>query len=244
MDAMKLPINFSLILMSKNEEKIAHKNLLTITNYIENLNTIDHYEILVCDTSTDSTKTIVKDLASTKNEIKLIDVEKIGIGEAIKEGIDNSSYEIVSIQGFDIPTGLDFIEKSLEKIFRGYDLVTSIRGASKLQDKRTPKRKFFSKSYNFLINLFFNLKVKDTQSSITFKLSKVKPFRNKLTDSGPFLQTEIFIYARKNGLKIVDLPTEFTSIQKNSTIKVGEFSLSLLKKIIKKRIQLSFSNES
>jgi len=231
-------VNLSLILLSKNEEKIIQENLMKTLNYLKNLETIKDFEILVCDKSDDNTANIVKIISEKHKEIKLIKVQKTGIGAGTKAGIDNASYDFVNIDGIDLPAGLNFIKRSIEKIQNDYDLIVSVRGSHGFKDNRTFKRKLFSKTYNLLVNFFFNLKISDTQSTITFNRKKIINFREKLNDDGPFLQTEIVIYARRNNLKIFQMNVDYDDIRKDSKIHVLHFSIDMFKKIIKKRISL------
>ena len=230
-------VNLSLILLSRNEEKIIQDNLMWILKYLKGLEIVKDFEILVCDKSEDNTVNIVNKLSEQHKEIKLIKVEKKGIGAGIKAGIDNAFYDLVSLNGIDFPTGLNFIELSIKKIQNNYDLIISIRGGSGFKDNRTFKRKLFSKSYNLLVNFFFNLKILDTQSAITFNRKKIMNYREKLIDNGPFLQTEIIIHARKNNLKIFQMNTDFDDTRKDSKVQVFNFSINMFKKIIKKRME-------
>ena len=231
-------INFSLIILSKNEEKIIHDNLIKIFNYINDLKMINSFEILICDSSNDDTPNIVKKISNTHKEIKLIEVRKQGLGAGIKAGLDHASYQVVSITGIDLPTGLSFFGKSIEYIQNNYDLDISVRGSPGHKDNRTFKRKFFSKFYNMLINLFFNLKLADTQSAVTFKREKILNYREQLIDDGPFLQTELLILARKNNLKIFQMNTDYDDKRKDSKIQVLPFSLYMFKKIIKTKMEM------
>lgn len=228
----------SLILLSRNEEKIIRDNILQTISYLDSLDFLDNYEILICDKSEDKTPQIVNELSNNRNEVKLISVNQLGIGAAIKAGIDNSRYPIVCSNGMEIPTGFDFIGNSIKKILEGYDVIIATRGQEGFIDNRPLKRKFFSKCYNVLINIAFHLKISDTQSAITFRLSEIKKYRNQLVDDGPFLQTEILIYARKNSLKLFEMPTNFNDTRKDSKIKISSFSTSMLKKVIQKKIFL------
>ncbi|GEM_PF-3899385 len=230
--------NLSLILLSRNEEKIIRSNILETVSYLRSLDFLNEYEILICDKSEDKTPQIVSELANSLSQVKLISVNQLGIGAAIKTGIDNAKYPIVCSNGIEIPTGFDFIGNSIKKILEGYDIIISARGQEGFIDNRPLKRKFFSKCYNILVNMVFNLKISDTQSAITFRLDEIKKFRNRLVDNGPFLQTEILIYARKRSLRLFEMPTNFNDIRKDSKIKIGSFSTSMFKKIMQKRISL------
>jgi len=227
----------SLIILSKNEEKIIHDNLMRTLNYLKDLEIVKDFEILVCDKSDDNTVNLVKKISEKHKEIKLIKVQKTGIGAGSKAGIDNASYNLVSINGADLPTGLDFIKRSIEKIKNDFDLIVSIRGNQGFKDNRPLKRKLFSKTYNLLVNFFFNLKIADMQSAITFNRKKIMDFREKLIDDGPFLQTEIIINARRNNLKIFQMNTDYDDNRKDSKIQVFRFSIDMFKKIIKKRME-------
>ena len=230
--------SLSLILLSRNEEKIIEKNIHNVLRYLNSLNYIKNFEILICDKSDDQTPIIVNNISKQFPQVRLIKVHDIGIGAGIKSGIDNARYPIVCSNGIEIPTGFSFIGDSFKKIVDGYDIVVATRGNSGFIDNRPLKRKIFSKCYNLLINLVFHLSIPDTQSAVTFKLSEIKNFRENLQDDGPFLQTEILIHAKLNCLKLLLMPTNFNDVRKDSKIRVFSFSIDMLKQIFAKKRQL------
>ena len=69
----------------------------------------------------------------------------------------------------DMAWDLQTIDKSIAKLNEGYDVVLGSRNLKKSRTKRPLKRKIFSKGYNFLINLLFNLKIGDTQGTVALK---------------------------------------------------------------------------
>ena len=231
-------ISLSLIVLTRNEETIVAKNLEKINKYLKDLRNLDSYEILVCDKSEDSTPAIVKSIALKEKIITYHDVQKKGIGAAMKKGIDNASYEFVFIYPIDMAWKIDIIEKSVRELIEGSDIVYGSRYAKGSKVARPLKRRIFSMMYRILIKLFFDIQIRDLNGTIALRKSSVDKFRKKLEDDGGFLPTELAIYGRQYNLKIKEIPSDVQDNRNISNQFVFKTSWVLLKSVIRKRIKL------
>lgn len=239
-----MKFEFSLIVLTRNSQNSVEKNLFEIHSYLNNLDFVDSFEIIVSDYSEDNTFSILEELSEKIKDIHPVKAPRRGIGCGIFTGVEKSSFEYIMCYPIDMAWDISIIKESLKKLSEGYDVVLGSRCVSGSKTKRPFKRRIFSKAYNLLINLLFKLDIKDTQGTCAFKRSQFMMYKDNLTDDGPFLQTEILIYSKINNLKIIEIPSLVTDLRKDSTVGVFSFSISMLRSIIKKKLEITVRNHN
>ena len=141
----------SIIIPIRNEEFLLKKIIEQLENKLKNL----EYEIVLRnDFSTDNTFLVLKKLIENKNQFKLYNNKKKGLGGAITEGINNSSGELICIMMSDLSDDIEDFKKYYNLIKEeGVDAIFGsrfIRG-SKITDY--PKKKL-------ILNRIFNIVTK------------------------------------------------------------------------------------
>jgi len=227
--------NFSLLVLTRNEERHVKENILKIKNYLENLEILENYEIIVSDYSEDSTFDILETLANNDKKIKPVRAPRKGIGCGLVTAVLNSSYDYVMFYPIDMSWKINVIHDSINQLQKGVDVVIGSRGIKNSMVKRPLKRRIFSKGYNILVNCLFDLGIQDTQGTLAFKKSDFLKYNNKLIDDGPFLQTEILIHSKKLDLKLIEIPSIVSDNRKDSSVNVFSFAIDMTKKAIKKK---------
>lgn len=233
-----LPLKISLIIPTRNEEEIIMKNLTTISDYMKQLHSVSDYEIIICDKSEDSTPLIVKDLASRDLKIKYCQVTKKGIGAGLKAGIDSASFEFIMLYDIDMAWQIDIIEKAINELSSGYDIVYGSRYAYGSDTNRPLKRRIFSIGYRILVRVLFGVKIKDWNANRALRKSSIMKFRDKLKDDTGFFHTELVIHGKKHNLKMKEIPAKVNDLRNSSMPFVIKVALSVLKSSFKKRIML------
>jgi len=159
----------------------------------------DDYEIVIVDdASTDGSGDLVDKLSSRDARIKSIRLKvNTKFGGALKEGLKNASKEIVVYTDSDLPAKEEDIKKALE-LLDGGDIVTAY---SLVLKDASLKRIIMSKGYNFLVHLFFGLKIRDINSGLKIYKRKVLEGLD-LKSRSPFVDVEIFAEAARKGFRI------------------------------------------
>ena len=169
-----------------------------------------HEVIIVDDGSTDRTGQIADELCRRNDgSVRVIHHEKsMGYGNALKAGFDAARYELVFFTDGDYQFDMNDLNRALPYIEEN-DIVVGYR-----QDRKDNKHRIWlSRGYNLLVRLLFGLKLKDIDSS--FKLFKRTALdRIKVEADGYFIDTEIMVKAKRQGLRIRELgvrhlPREF-----------------------------------
>lgn len=160
--------------------------------------TNDYEIIIVDDASTDESVKLVKMMAEKDSHIKIICLKiNTNMGGAIREGLKNASKDVIIYTDCDFPAKEDDIKKAI-CMLSDADIVTS--HSLVIKDRRFI-RKIMSKTYNFLIQLFFGLNIPDVNGALKIYKKEVLNVIN-LKSNSPFIHPEIFAEAAKNGFKI------------------------------------------
>ena len=157
------------------------------------------YEIIVIDdASNDGSGEIVRKLSAEYKNIKLFRLAKNSkFGGALNEGLMRASKDIVVYTDSDFPAREEDVKKALD-LLGECDIVTAY---SLVIKDLSFKRIVMSRVYNFLVQLLFNLNLRDVNSGL--KVYRKKVFDGmKLKSKSPFIDVEIFVEAVRRGFSI------------------------------------------
>ena len=197
-------MSISFILPMYNEAEIISGTIGFLTSVAARLT--DNYEIIIVDdASTDKSLSIVEELAKKDERLRVIALDKnTRFAGALKKGLESAIKEIIIYTDSDLGIDEEDIKKSLSLI-EDADIVNIY---SKKQKGETPVRMIISIIYNFLVNLLFQLNIRDVNSS--FKIFRRNAVRGmELTSTSPFIDSEIFLRAKARGCRITQTPIIF-----------------------------------
>ena len=203
--------NLSIIIPAYNEEERIPK---TLNSYLDYLKGKINFEILVIiNGCTDNTLEVVKNIAQKNKEIKYVDIGKVASkGIAVTEGFKLADSELIGFVDADLATPPNAFY-DLVKNIENYDAVIASRWMknSKINKSQPLTRIIAGRSFNILVNLLFNLKLKDTQCGA--KLFKKTALKDILADIGKtrwaFDVDVLYLLKRKN-YKTKEIPTEWS----------------------------------
>jgi len=189
--------NISFVLPMFNEAENITETIRRVTDLARDI--CDDYEIVVADdASKDGSGDIVDSLALEDSHIKSIRLKKnTKFGGALKAGLENASKELVVYTDSDLPAKEEDIKKALE-LLSGADIVTAY---SLVIKDASIKRIVMSRAYNFLVSLFFGLKIRDINAGLKIYRKEVLKGLG-LKSKSPFIDVEIFAEAVKRNFRI------------------------------------------
>ena len=156
----------SIILPAKNEAESLDKLLPVLRK-----NFPEEEIIVINDGSTDNTVEICK-----QNQVTVIThVYSLGHGAAIKTGARNASGDILMFMDADGQHSPDDINRLLEKIHEGYDMVV---GARQINTHASLHRRIANTIYNRLASIMTGYPIKDLTSG--FRAARARHFRKFL----------------------------------------------------------------
>ncbi len=179
----------------KNIEKVVKRADALLKRYAE------VYEILVVnDGSPDKTANVLKKLKKKYSRLRIITHKKNqGYGAALRDGFENSRYELVMYTDGDFQYNpLQF--SRLLKFIDNYDLVIGY----KIHRNDSTYRYIQSKIFNIFISVMFGLGFKDINCSM--KIIRKKILDNiKIETDTAFIDVEIVFKAKRLGAKIKEV---------------------------------------
>lgn len=169
--------------------------------------------IVVNDGSTDSTAQIVRDLAASAPEVRLLENPgNRGKGYSVRNGVLNALGEVVLFTDSDLSAPIEEADRLFAAIAAGADIAIGSRWLeSGRQTHRQPLyRQFFGRCFNLVTRMVMSLPFVDTQCGF-------KAFTRNAAQTVFQLQTierwgfdpEILFIAIKRGFRIVEVPVSW-----------------------------------
>ncbi len=200
----------------------------------------DHEIIVIDDGSLDKTAEKAKEIK--RLNLKVVRYEKNqGKGNAVKVGIRNSSGDIIVIQDADMATPPEELPHILNPILEGEaDFVNGTRFFYPMKKKVMRKlRVAGNKIYAKIISLIIGVNL--TDSLCGFKAFNIKKFKNFELEEKSWPDFELIFKAKKNGLKIVEVPIHYKERKGGKTkMKILKDGLNFWRMIIKNVINFYF----
>lgn len=196
----KQNLEISIVIPAYNEKENIEEVVNKSKAVLEKLK--KKFEILIVnDGSVDNTGDICNNLSKNDRKIRIIHHNKnLGIGAALQTLFKNAKGELIFFIPADGQQDILEITNFLEAI-KDCDIVCGYR------KKRIDPfyRRLNSQFWNFLVRVFFGLKIKDLN---WVKMYRSEVFKNiTLNSDGAFLDSEILVKAKKRGFRIKELST-------------------------------------
>ena len=196
--------NISFVFPMFNESLKIEETIRRISAFAKNI-CVDYELVIVDDASTDGSGDIVSRLVADDQHLKLIRLAvNTKFGGALNQGLKSAGKDIIVYTDSDLPVQEEDIKLALEYLEKA-DVVTAY---SLVVKNSRIKRVIMSKVYNFLVRIFFGLKIRDINSGL--KIYKKEVLRGlDLKSRSPFIDVEIFAEVLKRGFKIAQFGLTF-----------------------------------
>lgn len=190
-----------------NEERELAASVATLRDFLKKYMTDFSWRITIADNaSTDATFSIAKKLSREYSDVVVVHLDQKGRGRAVKYVWQNDNADIEAYMDVDLSTDLKHFPPLVRSLTRGYDLAIGTRNARGSRVfGRTGLRTFTSKTYIFLIKLFFWVHFSDAQcgfKAVTRRI--VREVIPKIQDNEWFFDSELLIYAEKKNFRIYE----------------------------------------
>ena len=205
------------------------------------------YTLTIVDNgSDDDTPEIGRALEKEFPEVRYVRLEERGVGIAFRKGVELNEADIVGYMDIDLSTDIRNLEKTM-RVFETdpeIDYVNASRFAD-ASDTRGRKwyRKITSKGLLILLKAFFNMRSTDAICGFTFlrKEAAEKLVSVCYEDNGWFYMIEFLLRAEKMGMRILDLPVQWTE-DYDTTVHVFKTIRNYLKNIFRLKKQFALED--
>ncbi len=171
------------------------------------------YRITIADNaSTDGTWAIAQRLINERPSVHAVHLDLKGRGRALKQVWLASEADVVAYMDVDLSTDLKAVLPLIAPLVTGHsDIAIGSRLAKGSQVVRGPKREFISRTYNLILRGTLQVGFSDAQCG--FKAIRTDVARDLLPlveDNNWFFDTEMLVLAQRAGLRIHEVPVDWT----------------------------------
>jgi len=162
--------------------------------------------------STDTTLAVAQGLTKEIPGVRVLHLDAKGRGRALRAAWLQSDAEIVAYMDVDLSTDLNALLPLVAPLAsRHSELAIGSRLARGARVKRGPKREFISRAYMLVLRLSLGAHFSDAQCGFkAMRTSVAKQLVPNIRDEGWFFDTELLILAQRAGLRVHEVPVDWT----------------------------------
>lgn len=207
--------------------------------------TIPYRMTIIDNGSDDDTPEIARRLESKYKEVEYVRIEERGVGIAYKTGIERNAMDIVGYMDIDLSTDISYLSKMIAA-FENDPELEYVNGSRFSKDSDTKGRKWYRKITSaglvVLLKCVLGMKSSDAVCGFTFtrKETAERLVKECGEEKGWFYTIEFLLRAERGGIKIYDMPVEWTE-DYNTTVKIWKTIKNYLRNI--RRLHKIFKEE-
>lgn len=201
------------------------------------------WRIVIADNgSTDATADTGRRLEEELPGVHLLQVDRRGVGLALKTSWQASEADIVGYMDLDLATDLRHFPEAYAAIAgEGYDVVygTRLHPQAKVVG-RSLKREITSQVFNWLLSVYLGVDFSDGMCGFKWLRREHVPalLAGGAQSDGWFFSTELLTVAERRGLRIKELPVHWTDDVSSSRVRIWPLAMEYLRamRVLKEKI--------
>ena len=226
--------SFAVVLPAHNSAGNICETIDELTLYFQK-NELKGQVIIVENGSEDDTWEVMKSIDASNLPFELTRTRsEVGLGNAIRKGLESVTSEYVLITADDLPFGFSDID-GYKKIIPDYEIAIGSKAHPDTESNRSLAREIMSTIFRLLRRIIVGVNLGDTQGTIMGKSSVVCPLASQTLQSGYLMTTELLMIATRAGCSIIELPVQFRQDLRKSNINVLGDSLKMLRGLFELR---------
>jgi putative flippase GtrA len=193
------------------------------------------FRITIADNaSTDATLALAVDLADRLPGVAVVHLEQKGRGRALHQVWSPSDAEVLAYMDVDLSTDLAALLPLVAPLISGHsDLAIGTRLARGSRVVRGPKREVISRCYNLLLRTTLATRFSDAQCGFkAIRADRARELLPLVEDTGWFFDTELLVLAERSGLRIHEVPVDWTD-DPDSRVDIVSTAVADLKGIVR-----------
>lgn len=171
------------------------------------------FQITIADNaSTDQTAVIARRLSHTHPEVTVVHLAEKGRGRALKRVWSTSESDVLVYMDVDLSTDLAALLPLVAPLVSGHsDLAIGSRLSRASRVERGAKRELISRSYNLILRRALRAHFSDAQCGFkAIRRSAARELLPLVEDNEWFFDTELLVVAERAGLRIHEVPVDWT----------------------------------
>ena len=224
-------IETSILLPTKNHEKIIKRNISFLRNFMGEH--FQNYEILIIsNNSSFENAKILKESFFQDPNIRIKFLDEKGKGSAVRWGLNNSKYKNVILYDSDFSYSFDLFHHFFEKDLPISPFIYAKRKLNKEIILKTPVLRLVAGYiFNLIVRGYLQISAKDTQAGLKF--INLEEFKNasKFENNEYLYDVELFLLAKKSNIEPLSIDVLEISNSNNSNINLISDSIKMLKNL-------------
>ncbi len=205
-------LDVELVVPVYNEQAVLAQTVERLDAYLT-ANLPYSYRITVVDNaSTDRTWDLAERLAQRIPAVAAIHLDQKGRGRALRQVWLESDATVVAYMDVDLSTDLAAFLPLVAPLLSGHsDLAIGSRLTRSSRVIRGPKREVISRSYNVLLRTTLGTRFSDAQCGFkAMRADRARQLLPLVEDSEWFFDTELLVLAQRSGMRIHEVPVDWT----------------------------------
>jgi glycosyltransferase involved in cell wall biosynthesis len=196
----------------KNEEHDLAPNVTRLVGYLRDGFPFTARVTIADNGSTDGTWLVARSLAAAFAEVRAVHLDLPGRGRALHKAWSASDAELLAYMDVDLSTDLNALLPLVAPLLSGHsDIAIGTRLAHGARVIRGPKRELISRCYNLLLRVALRTKFSDAQCGFkAIRACQARQLLPLVADRGWFFDTELLVLAERAGLRIHEVPVDWT----------------------------------
>jgi putative flippase GtrA len=182
--------------------------------------------------STDGTGDLAAVLAAELPGVSAVHLDEPGRGRALRAVWSRSESAVLAYMDVDLSTDLSALLPLIAPLLSGHsDVAIGTRLARGARVTRGPRREFLSRGYNLLLQATLGTRFSDAQCGFkAIRQDRARALLPATRDGGWFFDTELLVLAERAGLRIHEVPVDWTD-DPDSRVSVRATALADLRGI-------------
>ena len=195
-----------------NEAADLERNVRRLHAYLVHAFPIRARITIADNASTDETWIRARALAGELPDVRAVRLDVKGRGHALRAAWSDTDAPVVAYMDVDLSTDLAALLPLVAPLLSGHsDVAIGTRLSRHARVVRGPKRELISRGYNLLLHSVLRTRFSDAQCGFkAVRADRVRTLLPQVEDNGWFFDTELLVRAERAGLRIHEVPVDWT----------------------------------